>query len=92
MWLLDIGKVRSYVPCILLVPLKKAVQWYHEALLPHWMVWKQQAPAHHGGDKTTLCKTFLHHIIPYFVEVLVQDGTWFVRDFPSQPPLYGFLS
>ncbi len=75
---------KSYFVARTLLPLKKTVQWHCEALLPYLTVWKQQA-AGRGGDKTSLCTKFLYHIIPYFVEVLVQDGASFVKDFPSHP-------
>jgi hypothetical protein len=81
MWLLlDTGKVR--IPHILLDILKKTLLWHIKVLLPHWSVWKQQRTCC-NGDKSELCNKFLNHFIPYFIEVLVQDGAWFVKDFLS---------
>jgi hypothetical protein len=73
---------KSYFVPRTLLPLKKTVEWHCDVILPHWALWKQQA-AGIGGDKTSLCRKFLYHIIPYFVEVFVQDGAQFVNDFPS---------
>jgi hypothetical protein len=78
------GEKTYFVPRMLLT-LSKSVEWHCDALLPRWRLWKEQAAEHGRGDKTTLCTQFLNHIIPYFVEVLVQDGAWFVRDFPTHP-------
>ena len=72
-----------FVPRCLL-PLQKPVQWYCEKLLPNLVDWRMQATSC-TGDKSTLCDTFLVHIVPYFVEVLVQDGVFFIRDFPAHP-------
>ena len=75
------GEKSYFVPRTLL-PLRKSVEWHCEVLLPHLALWKQQA-AGIGGDKNSLCTKFLYHIIPYFVEVFVQDGAFFVKDFPN---------
>jgi hypothetical protein len=75
------GEKSYFVPRALL-PIRKTVEWHCNVLLPNLAVWKQQA-AGRGGDKTSLCQKFLYDIIPYFVEVLVQDGVLFVKDFPD---------
>jgi hypothetical protein len=75
------GEKSYFVPRTKL-PLKKTVEWHCDVLLPHLALWKQQA-AGNGGDKSSLCRKFLYDIIPYFVEVLVQDGSFFVNDFPN---------
>jgi hypothetical protein len=58
--------------------------WYCKKLLPNLGFWQQQANSR-SGDKSVCCDKFLNHILPYFFEVLVQDGVYFVRDFPNHP-------
>jgi hypothetical protein len=53
-------------------------------LLLNLRSWRQQANSH-GGDKSVCCNKFLNHILPYFIQVLVQDGVYFIRDFPNHP-------
>jgi hypothetical protein len=64
--------------------LPKSVEWYCKKLLPALATWRQQAGSRRG-DKSTLCDKFLNYLLPYFVEVLVQDGVYFVKDFPDHP-------
>ena len=53
-------------------------------LLPNYGVWcvQQFSPM---GDKSETCQKFLNRIIPFLVEVLVQDGIYLIRDFPKHP-------
>jgi hypothetical protein len=51
-------------------------------LLPKYSAWLQQAASRHG-DKSSACRRFLNDIIPYMVEVIVQDGVYFIMDFPN---------
>lgn len=53
-------------------------------ILPKLAEWRMQAESPHG-DKTTCCRKFLYEILPYLVEVLVQDGIYLIRDFPDHP-------
>ena len=53
-------------------------------LLPKYDEWKAQA-ASRNGDKTVCCDKFLNHVIPYLVEVLVQDSIYFTQEFPLHP-------
>jgi hypothetical protein len=53
-----------------------------DTLLPSYSRWLLEA-ASPEGDKTTLCRKFLGEIIPYMVEVVVQDGIYFIKDFPE---------
>jgi hypothetical protein len=66
------------------LPLAHSVEWYCVRLLPDLQSWRQQSNSH-GGDKSSCCTKFLNHILPYFIEVLVQDGIYFTRDFPAHP-------
>jgi hypothetical protein len=38
------------------------------------------APA---GDDSTCCTTFLLQVLPYFVEVAVQSGVFFTKEYPD---------
>jgi hypothetical protein len=53
-------------------------------LLPNYRMWKRQANSAEG-DKSSCCRKFLNEVIPYLVEVLVQDGIFLIRDFPNHP-------
>ena len=55
-----------------------------EYLLPKYPQWVREA-ASAQGDKSTCCKHFLNDIIPFLVEVLVQDGIFLIDDFPNHP-------
>jgi hypothetical protein len=75
---------RAYFVPRTLIPLDHTVEWYAGKLLPKLATWRQQSTSREG-DKSTCCENFLHHILPYFVEVLVQDGVFFIKDFPNHP-------
>lgn len=66
------------------VPLPHTIDWYCVRLLPKLNVWRQQAQSREG-DKSSCAYKFLYRLLPYFVQVLVQDGIYFIRDFPSHP-------
>ena len=77
------GEKSYFVPRTQVV-LQHTVEWYCARLLPNLVQWRQQASSRQG-DKTTCCTKFLNNILPWFVEVLVQDGIYLVRDFPNHP-------
>ena len=77
------GEKTYFVPRALL-PLAYSVEWYCRKLLPDLAKWRREAKSPRG-DKSTCCDKFLNEILPYFVEVLVQDGIYFVKDFPEHP-------
>jgi hypothetical protein len=67
------------------LPLAHSVKWYCvRRLLPYLQSWYQQSNIHRG-DKSSCCTKFLNHILPYFIEVLVQDGIYFTQDFSAHP-------
>ena len=53
-------------------------------LLPKIDKWREESDSN-GGDKSECAKTFLYEILPWLVEVLVQDGIYFTMDFPDHP-------
>ena len=66
-----------------LVLLPYGIPWYEEKLFGNKLqVFREQAMSR-DGDKSTCCTNFLNYIIPWFVEVLVQDGIYFIIDFPG---------
>jgi hypothetical protein len=67
-----------------LLEVLNSVGWCSQRLLPLLQVWRTQRNSR-IGDKSTCCDKFLNHILPYFVEVLVQDGIYFIVDFPHHP-------
>ena len=72
----------SYFVPQTLLPLERDVDWYVDKLFPNISTWRREANGR-GGDKTILCDRFLNHILPYFVEVLIQDGVFFIKEFPE---------
>jgi hypothetical protein len=79
------GEDSYFVPHLLL-PLPHSTAWYCRKLLPNLQLGRQQANSC-LGDKSVCCDKFLNHVLPYFIEVLVQDGVYFVKDFPNHPVL-----
>jgi hypothetical protein len=53
-------------------------------LLPNYRGWCRQSNSV-MGDKSSCCRKFLNQVLPFLVEVLVQDGIYLVRDFPNHP-------
>ena len=53
-------------------------------ILPQIENWSKQADSC-KGNKSQCAKTFLFKLLPWFVEVLVQDGIYFMVDFPDHP-------
>ena len=78
------GNGLSYFCPRTLLPLPHDIEWYENLLLPRLARWRQQS-AGRGGDNTICANRFLNHIIPYFVEVIIQDGIFFTQDFPNHP-------
>jgi hypothetical protein len=92
------GDKKYFVPRTL-IPLDLTIDTYCELLLPNLRRWRFEASRTAAGDKSTCCSTFLHDLLPWFVEVLVQDGIYLVKQFPKHPMsqllkvsiYYGFL-
>jgi hypothetical protein len=76
------GKEESYFVPRTHLELPKTAEQYLTLLLPDLATWRQQA-ASAGGDKSSCATQFLNEILPYFMEVLIQDSIYFVRDFPA---------
>jgi hypothetical protein len=53
-------------------------------LLPNYWMWCNQSNLA-VGDKSSCCRKFLNQVLPFLVEVLVQDGIYLVREFPNHP-------
>ena len=65
-----------------MIELPNSVLWYVRKLLPNYEKWKSEAASVHG-DKSTFCAMFLNDLLPWLVEVIVQDGCYFIKDFPD---------
>jgi hypothetical protein len=61
-----------------LLELDENIDYYIDLLLPEYRRWKQEV-ASEFGDKSTCCDVFLTHLIPYFVEVVLQDAIYFIN-------------
>jgi hypothetical protein len=57
------------------------IRQYIDWLLPNYSTWLEQMNSP-TGDKSGCCRKFLLSIIPFLVETLVQDGIYFISEFP----------
>jgi hypothetical protein len=80
----DFGKDEPYVVDYARVKLPRDVSYYVNLLLPKYPVWLEEQKSR-TGDKSTLANKFLYQILPYMVEVLLQGGIYFMKDFPNHP-------
>ena len=58
------------------------IEWYCDKLLPRINKWQAQSRAP-NGDGSTCAQKFLNQMLPWLVQVLVQDGIYFIVDFPD---------
>jgi hypothetical protein len=79
------SKRQAYFVPRALLQLPHPIGWYEDKLLPELATWREQAAHPTQGDKSVCSQKFLQELIPYFLEVAVQDGIYFVRDFPNHP-------
>jgi hypothetical protein len=66
-----------------LVVLPFSIPWYEQKLFGTKLAQFRTEAASRDGDKSTCCSNFLNHLLPWFVEVLLQDGIYFILDFPD---------
>lgn len=66
-----------------LLELPNSIAWYEKKLFGNRLTLFRAEAASAHGDKSTCASNFLNCIIPWFVEVLVQDGIYFIVDFPQ---------
>ena len=78
-----------YVPRVTLEWENHSLSSLTKHVLPNIDNWKTQSGSR-NGDKSQCARTFLYKLLPWFVEVLVQDGIYFITDFPDHP-LSAFL-
>ena len=64
------------------IKLQYPMKFYEEQLLPDLPTWRRQIKLRYG-DKSRCANKFLNELIPFFIEVVIQDGIYFVRDFPQ---------
>ena len=74
-------KEAYYVPRIVL-----NVPWSDEylckALFPNWPTWCEEVSSEFGDE---YAKIFVLELLPFFARVAVQDGIYWLDDFPSHP-------
>jgi hypothetical protein len=63
--------------------LPKTGEEYLTLLLPQLAGWRREAATAGRGDKSFCCQQFLNEVLPFFMEVLIQDSIYFVRSFPA---------
>ena len=66
------------------IPLDHTIEYYVKKVLPNYDRYCREINSHRG-DQTLCSKKFVFDTLPFLVNVLVQDGFYFVRDFPSHP-------
>ncbi len=59
-------------------------QYCFQRLLPKYNTWVAQVAAH-KGDKSNCAKKFLFTILPYLVTTVIQNGIYFIEEFPQHP-------
>ena len=59
-----------------------AIRIMIRVLLPNYSRWLAEMESD-DGDKSVCCRKFLLEIPPFLVETLVQDGIYFIKDFPD---------
>ena len=57
---------------------------FERHLLPEIDHWRSEAK-NQNGDKSSCADDFLHQVLPFLVEVVVQCGIYFIKDFPQHP-------
>ena len=57
---------------------------FERHLLPEIDHWRSEAK-NRNGDKSSCADDFLHQVLPFLVEVVVQCGIYFIEDFPQHP-------
>ena len=75
-------KSEAYFNALSHLQLPHDIDYYIKCLLPRYDDWMAQR-ASPTGDKSKACTTFLTRVIPYLVEVLVQNGIYFIEEFPD---------
>ena len=78
----EMGEEFTYFVLRTQIPLDHSIESYEQMLLPQFHTCRQQSRGR-NGDKTIAADKFLNHILPYLIEVLVQDGVYFIKDFPT---------
>ena len=53
-------------------------------VLPTYKQWKQQQQSP-TGDKSECAEKFFSRLIPFLVEILLQDGIFLIHEFPDHP-------
>jgi hypothetical protein len=74
----------SFVPRAKLTMNGRSWESITKLLLPKIEGWRRQAQ-NLRGDKSSCATMFLNLMLPWFVEVLVQDGAFFIHSFPNHP-------
>lgn len=59
-------------------------QYCFHRLLPKYNTWVAQVAANQG-DKSNCASKFLFTILPYLVTTVLQNGIYFIQDFPGHP-------
>jgi hypothetical protein len=78
------GKEEPYVVDYTEIKLPHAIRYYIDLLLPEYGIWIEEHLSDEG-DKSSCCAKFLFEIIPFLVEVLLQCGVYFTKEFPNHP-------
>jgi len=62
-----------------------------DIIFPLRQRWIEQRDSLHG-DKSRACESLLFEVLPYFAEVIIQDGIYWTRHFPHHPASRRLLS
>ena len=64
--------------------LPKLLEVLQDILFPSLQRWKAKQSGI-GGDHTCAAQNFLYQVVSYMTKVIVQDGIYFIKDFPDHP-------
>ena len=64
--------------------LPKPLEVLQDILFPSLQRWKAEQSGI-VGDPTCAAQNFLYQVVPYMTKVIVQDGIYFIKDFPDHP-------
>ena len=63
---------------------------WESALFPHRLVWLEQSRGARG-DKSNTANHFLNKVLPYLAKVCLQDGIFWVKEWPEHGTVVNFL-
>ena len=64
------------------IALPHCIDFYMRLLFPNVVRWRAEVQSGFG-DKSTCAKNFIYDLLPWLTQVLVQNGIYFIMDYPE---------